>query len=162
MVGGKRWIIETPIEQIVWRRVDVPFVDVQIGGDLHPVPLGLVVAEHRRFAFACRHFMKWERNWLANLLVIAWYRDNHVIISQSIGWLLCWPAPDTSNSPEYENLDTAHLTKIVKRIERTRKLSIFVHLIAKRRFVDFEHQPMIKTNNRLTICNHLNHYTKTT
>ena len=46
LVGGERGVIESPVGKIVGRSVAVPIGDGHIEGDLHPVPLRLVVAVH--------------------------------------------------------------------------------------------------------------------
>lgn len=74
MIRGQRRVIKTPVKQIVWCGIDVPFVDVQVGGDLHPVSLSLVIAKHRRFGFA----FDWKQE-----NCISSFVSNRVIIWQS-------------------------------------------------------------------------------
>lgn len=52
LVSGKRGVVEAPVGEIVGRSVAVPFGGGCVEGNLHPVPLRLVVPEHRRCALA--------------------------------------------------------------------------------------------------------------
>lgn len=52
LVGGEGWIVETPVGEVVVGGVAVPVGGGEVEGELHPVPLSLVVTEFGRRALA--------------------------------------------------------------------------------------------------------------
>lgn len=52
LVGSERWVVQAPVREIVGGGVVVPDLGMSVEGDLHPVPLSLKVAVHRRATLA--------------------------------------------------------------------------------------------------------------
>jgi len=45
LVGSERWVVKSPIAEIIGGAVSVPFLDWKVSGNLHPMPLSLVISK---------------------------------------------------------------------------------------------------------------------
>jgi len=50
LVRSQRWVVESPIAEIIAGAVSIPFLHRKVSGNLHPMPLSLVVPKLRRVA----------------------------------------------------------------------------------------------------------------
>jgi len=52
LVGSQRWVVESPIAEIIAGAVSIPFLDRKVSGNLHPMSLSLKVPKLWRVAGA--------------------------------------------------------------------------------------------------------------